>query len=92
MTGGRAFVYNDIESDRFYEKINPELVEALRIDQDEWDADAFELKTLLKDYHEKTGSETAKFILDNWRIQIRKFWMVAPRGVKPTMIADMKGE
>jgi glutamate synthase (NADPH/NADH) large chain len=92
MTGGKAFVYNDIESDRFYEKINPELVEALRIDQDEWDADAFELKTLLKDYYDKTGSETAKFILENWRTQIRKFWMVAPRGVKPTMIADMKGE
>ncbi|CAA6825413.1 MAG: Glutamate synthase [NADPH] large chain (EC, partial [uncultured Sulfurovum sp.] len=76
----------------FYEKVNPELVEALRIDTDEWEDQAFTLKRLLKDYVEKTGSETATYILEHWRSEIRKFWMVAPRGVKPTMMADKKGE
>jgi glutamate synthase (NADPH/NADH) large chain len=90
MTGGKTFVYD--EQGGFYEKVNPELVEALRIDTDEWDAEAFELKALLKDYVEKTGSEVATYILEHWRVSISKFWMVAPRGIKPTILADKKGE
>jgi len=90
MTGGKAFVY-DVEGN-FYEKVNPELVEALRIDTDEWDTEMFELKALLKDYAEKTGSKRALYILDKFRTEIRKFWMVAPRGIKPTIVADKKGE
>ncbi len=90
MTGGKAFVYDE-EGD-FYEKVNPELVEPLRIDTDEWDTEMFELKALLKDYAQKTGSQKATYILDNFRTEIRKFWMVAPRGAKPTIVADKKGE
>ena len=90
MTGGKAFVYD--ETGNFYEKVNPELVEPLRIDTDEWDAEMFELKALLKDYVAKTGSKRAQYILDNARTEVRKFWMVAPRGVKPTIVADKKGE
>ncbi|SFV71717.1 Glutamate synthase [NADPH] large chain [hydrothermal vent metagenome] len=90
MTGGKAFVYD--EAGNFYEKVNPELVEALRIDTDEWDTEMFELKALLKDYAEKTGSKRAKNILENFRTQIRKFWMVAPRGIKPSIVADKRGE
>ncbi len=90
MTGGKAFVYD--EEGNFYEKVNPELVEPLRIDTDEWDAEMFELKALLKDYVAKTGSKRAQYILDNVRSEVRKFWMVAPRGIKPTIVADKKGE
>jgi glutamate synthase (NADPH/NADH) large chain len=90
MTGGKAFVY-DLEGD-FYEKVNPELVEPLRIDTDEWDTEMFELKALLKDYAAKTGSKRASYILEHFRTEIRKFWMVAPRGIKPTIAADKKGE
>ncbi|MCF6206839.1 MAG: glutamate synthase large subunit [Sulfurovum sp.] len=90
MTGGKAFVYD--EEGTFYEKLNPELVEAIRIDTDEWDFEMFELKRLLKDYVEKTGSQRAQEILDNARTSIRKFWMVVPRGARPTMEANKKGE
>ncbi len=90
MTGGKAFVYD--EERNFYEKVNLELVEPLRIDTDEWDTEMFELKALLKDYLEKTTSKRASYILENFRTEIRKFWMVAPRGAKPTVIADKKGE
>lgn len=90
MTGGKAFVYD--EEGSFYEKVNPELVEALRIDTDEWEEESFELKALLKDYVAKTQSKIATYILENWRHEVRKFWMVAPRGVKPTLVTDKKGE
>ncbi len=90
MTGGKAFVY-DTERN-FYEKVNPELVEPLRIDTDEWDSEMFELKVLLKDYVAKTGSKRAAYILEHFRTEVRKFWMVAPRGIKPTIIANKRGE
>ena len=90
MTGGKAFVYDT--QGNFYEKVNPELVEPLRIDTDEWDTEMFELKSLLKDYVEKTGSKTATYILEHFRTEIRKFWMVAPRGIKPTIATEKKGE
>ena len=90
MTGGKAFVY-DIDGG-FYEKLNLELVEAFRIDTDEYDTDMFELKNLLKDYIEKTGSHRATEILEGFRTEIRKFWMVVPRGMKPTLEAQKKGE
>jgi glutamate synthase (NADPH/NADH) large chain len=90
MTGGKAFVY-DIDGE-FYEKMNPELIEAFRIDTDEYDTEMFELKELLKDYIEKTGSQRAAEILEGFRTEIRKFWMVVPRGTKPTLEAQKKGE
>jgi glutamate synthase domain-containing protein 3 len=52
----------------------------------------FELKALLKDYVAKTGSVRASYILQNFRSEIRKFWMVAPRGIKPTIVTGAKGE
>ncbi|MFK5976802.1 MAG: glutamate synthase large subunit [Sulfurovum sp.] len=90
MTGGVAFVYDD--GREFYEKINQELVEAFRIDTEEHDAEMFELKKYLKDYAEETGSAKAKDILENYRTDVRNFWMITPRGVKPTQVAEKKGE
>jgi len=90
MTGGKAFVYD--EEGTFYEKVNPELVEVFRIDTDEFDTEMFELKDLLKDYVAKTGSIKAIKILESFRYDIRKFWMVAPRGTKPSILANYKGE
>lgn len=90
MTGGKAFVY-DVEG-IFYNKVNHELVDVLRIDTDEWDTEMFTLKNLMKDYLEKTGSEKAKYILDRFRLEVGKFWMVIPRGSRATLEADKKGE
>jgi glutamate synthase (NADPH/NADH) large chain len=90
MTGGKAFVYD--EDRTFYEKINPELIEPIRLDNDEFDADMFELKKLLQDYVEKTGSKKAQEILSDYRSAIRKIWMIMPRGAKPSLEASKRGE
>ncbi|MCW8821720.1 MAG: glutamate synthase large subunit, partial [Sulfurovum sp.] len=90
MTGGVAYVYD--KSREFYEKVNQELVEAVRIDTDELDTEMFALKKLLQDYASETGSVKAKEILDNFRTEIQNFWMVSPRGEKPTQAAQKKGE
>jgi len=80
MTGGIAFVYD--EAHEFVENINQELVEARRIDTEDTDIERYYLKKLLKDYYKETKSCQAKKILDNFRVEIRNFWMVRPKDMK----------
>jgi glutamate synthase (NADPH/NADH) large chain len=80
MTGGVAFVYD--KEHTFVENINRELVEPVRIDTDDTDIERYYLKKLLKDYYVETQSQVAKEILDNFRVEIRNFWMVRPKDMK----------
>jgi glutamate synthase (NADPH/NADH) large chain len=79
MTGGIGFVYD--ENHNFVENVNRELVEAIRIDTDEGDEARHYLKKLLKDYLVETGSKKAKELLDNFRVEIRNFWLVKPKNL-----------
>jgi len=79
MTGGLAFVYDS--EHKFIENINQELVEGVRIDTDEGDEARHFLKKLLKDYLVETGSAKAQDILDNFRVEVRNFWMVRPKNL-----------
>ena len=87
MTGGVAFVYDDTHE--FVEKVNQELVEARRIDTEDTDIERYYLKKLLKDYYNETKSVQAKKVLDNFRVEIRNFWIVRPKDMKgPLTIAE----
>lgn len=90
MTGGVAFIY-DIDHE-FIETINPELVEAKRIDTDETDSERYYLKKLLKEYYKETRSAKAKEILENFRVEIRNFWMVRPKDMMNTPLKIEDGE
>jgi len=79
MTGGISFVYDADRS--FVENVNRELVEAIRIDTDEGDEARHYLKRLLKDYLVETGSEKAKDLLDNFRVEVRNFWLIKPKNL-----------
>ncbi|MBA1437942.1 MAG: glutamate synthase large subunit [Epsilonproteobacteria bacterium] len=79
MTGGVAFVYD--EQHQFVENVNRELVEAVRIDTDEGDEARHYLKRLLKEYIVETQSTKAKAILDNFRTEVRNFWLVKPKNL-----------
>lgn len=82
MTGGVAFVY-DKES-RFIDRLNQELVRAVRIDTYEEDEGKTYLKKLLKSFHNDTGSVKAKYLMDNFRQEVVYFWMVSPKDMKVT--------
>ena len=87
MTGGVAFVYD--ADHEFVEKVNQELVEARRIDTEDTDIERYYLKKLLKDYYNETKSAQAKKVLDNFRVEIRNFWIVRPKDMKgPLTIAE----
>jgi len=79
MTGGIAFVYD--KDHTFIENVNRELVEAIRIDTDEGDEARHYLKRLLKDYLVETESKKAQELLDNFRVEVRNFWLIKPKNL-----------
>ncbi|RLA72777.1 MAG: glutamate synthase, partial [Epsilonproteobacteria bacterium] len=83
------FVYDADHS--FVENVNHELVEAVRIDTDEGDEARHYLKRLLKDYVTETGSEKAIELIENFRVEIRNFWLVRPKNLKKLPIDQEKG-
>ena len=90
MTGGVAFVYD--KKHDFIENVNSELVEAVRIDTDDGDEARHYLKRLLKEYLVETSSKKARKILDNYRQDIRDFWLVRPKNLKKLPLNADKGD
>jgi glutamate synthase (ferredoxin) len=73
MTGGVGYFYD--EDGRFDERVNREIVKYQRVTTPAGEA---QLKNILERHFEKTGSEKAEAILDNWDEEVGKFWQVFP--------------
>ncbi|MCB0061064.1 MAG: glutamate synthase subunit alpha, partial [Caldilineaceae bacterium] len=74
MTGGEAFIY-DI-GDNFERRYNAELIAVRRLEGGDTEE---ALKALITEHLEKTGSQRARTILEDWVTQRQLFWHVAPR-------------
>lgn len=74
MTGGMAFVYDP--DSRFEGLYNPELVGISRVVSED---DLILLKGLLYKHLERTDSQIAKAMMDNWAAYQGKFWKVSPQ-------------
>ncbi len=90
MTGGVAFVYDKERG--FIDRLNQELVVARRIDSDEMDEAKHFLKKLLREYINETGSKKAQYILDNFRHEVREFWMVRPKDLTKIPLNPDEGD
>ncbi len=73
MTGGLAYFLD--EDNSFSEKINPEIIKLQRVISA---AGKEQLKSLITDHVEKTGSPKGKQILANWAEYLGKFWQAVP--------------
>jgi glutamate synthase (ferredoxin) len=73
MTGGLGYFYDD--SDAFLEKINGEIVSVQRI---QTEAGKTQLRNLIQEHFDRTGSKKAKAILDSFDTEWSKFWQVVP--------------
>jgi glutamate synthase (NADPH/NADH) large chain len=73
MSGGMAYVLNEDENFDYF--CNMEMVELSLIEDA---ADERELKMLITQHYNFTGSPRAKEILDNWSTYISKFLKVLP--------------
>jgi glutamate synthase (NADPH/NADH) large chain len=90
MTGGVAFVFD--ENKNFADKLNRELIEIVRIDTDDNDRERHYLKKLLRQYVSDTKSKKAKYILDNFRDELRNFWMVKPKDMNRVPLSQEDGD
>lgn len=81
MTGGVGYFYDD-DSD-FESKVNNEIVKIQRVMTSEGEA---QLKTMIERHFEKTGSEKAEEILNNWESELGKFWQVYPPSEASTSV------
>lgn len=73
MSGGIAYVLD--ESGVFPQKVNQEMVELLPLEKKE---DLDYVLSLLKEFHEKTGSVIAKGLIEEWPKPASKFTKVFP--------------
>lgn len=90
MTGGLSFVYDPEKL--FVDKMNQELIEAVRIDTDDRERERLFLKRLLMDYLNETESLRAEMILENFRAEIRNFWMVKPKNMTVLPLNPEEGD
>jgi hypothetical protein len=89
-TGGLAFVYDPEKT--FVDKMNQELIEPVRVDTDDTERERLYLKRLLLDYLHETDSEITEYILQNFRAEIRNFWMVKPKNMTVLPLDPDKGD
>ncbi|HEY9018088.1 MAG TPA: glutamate synthase large subunit, partial [Thiomicrospira sp.] len=74
MSGGMAFV---LDEDRTLpDRLNTEMVEAIRIDTESTEEYRVYLKTLIKEYVEKTHSPWGQEVLNNFSHYVGHFWLV----------------
>lgn len=89
MTGGIGYFYDAEKS--FEENVNNEIVKVQRVLTTEGEA---QLKYMIERHYEKTGSEKAEDILNNWEEEIGKFWQVYPpsESKTPLVISDAEDQ
>jgi glutamate synthase domain-containing protein 3 len=74
MTGGGVYLWDP--GHRATGQINPALVEAIRLDS----VDEQELRWLLEQHVDLTGSPRAAALLERWTESVDEFWHVVPLG------------
>jgi glutamate synthase (NADPH/NADH) large chain len=77
MTGGFAYVLDQDNS--FYDRVNHELVEIQRINNESMEAYRSHLERVLTEYVQETSSEWGAYLLENLDDYLRKFWLVKPK-------------
>ncbi|WP_319558407.1 glutamate synthase large subunit [Thiomicrorhabdus sp.] len=87
MSGGMAFILDDQRT--LPDRLNTEMVEAIRIDTEQTEAYRVYLKALLTEYVEKTNSPWGQEVLDNFSLCIRNFWLVKSRSIDIEHLFDL---
>jgi glutamate synthase domain-containing protein 3 len=85
MSGGEAFVLD--EAGRFAGLCNRELVDLEAVESED---DRQELRALLEEHLETTGSANAARVLDAWDEMLPKFVKVMPRDYKRALAERMR--
>ncbi|MEA3404353.1 MAG: glutamate synthase large subunit, partial [Pseudomonadota bacterium] len=87
MSGGMAFILD--ENRTLPDRINPEMVEIIRIDTESTEAYRVYLKSLLTEYVEKTNSPWGQKVLADFSGFIGKFWLVKSRAIDVEQLFEL---
>jgi glutamate synthase (NADPH/NADH) large chain len=87
MSGGMAFILD--ENRTLPDRLNPEMVESIRIDTENTEAYRVYLKALITEYVEKTNSPWGQEVLANFSRYIRHFWLVKSRAIDIEALFDL---
>ncbi|BBP42494.1 glutamate synthase large subunit [Thiosulfativibrio zosterae] len=79
MSGGMAFILDENRS--LADRVNPEMVEVIRIDTESTEAYRVYLKELLTEYVAKTDSAYGKTVLNDFSRYLHNFWLVKSRAI-----------
>ena len=79
MSGGMAFILD--QNRTLPDQINAEMVEAIRIDTECTEEYRVYLKSLIREYVEKTNSPWGQEVLNNFSRYIGDFWLVKSRAI-----------
>jgi glutamate synthase (NADPH/NADH) large chain len=90
MSGGMAFVLD--QNRTLPDKLNTEMVEAIRIDTEATEPYRVYLKELIKEYTDKTGSAWGQTVLNDFSRFIRDFWLVKSRAIPVDELFNLFGE
>ncbi|MES2821824.1 MAG: glutamate synthase large subunit [Pseudomonadota bacterium] len=77
MTGGFAYVLDQDNS--FVDRVNHELVEIQRINNESMEAYRSHLERVLIEYVAETASDWGRHLLENLDDYLRRFWLVKPK-------------
>ncbi len=86
MSGGLAYVYN--VKGTFDTMCNKEMVDLDAVEE----TDVDELRTMIEDHFNYTGSTVAKFVLDDFDNQLKNFIKVFPKDYKKVLQANLMKE
>lgn len=79
MSGGMAFILD--ENNTLPDRLNTEMVEAIRIDTECTEEYRVYLKALIQEYVAKTNSPWGQEVLNNFSRKIGHFWLVKSRAI-----------
>ena len=81
MTGGFALVYDEGDGGHFADRINNELVDINRINDEKTTEHRVFLREKLEKHLLYTGSARAKWMLENFNDVVNRFWLVKPKAM-----------
>ncbi len=87
MSGGMAFILD--ENGSVPDRINPEMVETLRVDTENTEAYRVYLKSLITEYVAATNSPWGQEVLKNFSAHIGNFWLVKSRSIDIESLFDL---
>lgn len=89
MTGGFAYVLD--EKNNIADKLNHELIEALKISDDALSEYKTHLRKIIEEFSSETQSQWGKELVDNFDQWADKFWLIKPKAAKlDNMLASLQ--